>query len=207
MTNTIERLRSKINPKRYIPHTLTEMREIPEYGIEIFVGDGPNAMGYVGKSQYHSFFYKFANAEKMEAYLTNWVRNVTDNIQHKRDVKAKVKDLSKSLNASEHFKVGDYVVNTWGYGQTNVDFYKVIEILPKSIRVRQVYNKTVEGSEGYMSCNVVPSEEVMENKAPRLLKLKISYYNSNPEVAICNPESYYYFRKWSGKEQYCSWYH
>ena len=34
-------------------------------------------------------------------------------------------------------KVGDYFVCSWGYDQTNVDFYKVVALTPKGMKVQQ----------------------------------------------------------------------
>jgi len=41
-------------------------------------------------------------------------------------------------NAVHPFKVGQIFYNSWGYDQTNIDFYQVIEIKPKSIVVQRI---------------------------------------------------------------------
>lgn len=207
-TNPAGRFISKMNPKRWIHPDLTDFREIPEYGIEIYTCDEPKikAKAFVGKSKYANFFYWYPSIEQREAALEKWIANVTRNIQSTRDLRAKKKALTNEMKASDHFAVEDIVVNSWGYDQTNVEFYRVIEILPKSIRVREVRQEIVPGSEGMMSANVIPTEEFLEKKAPFVLKLKMTLYNGKPEAAISNPSSSYYFRKWEGKPQYSSWY-
>ena len=43
-------------------------------------------------------------------------------------------------------KVGDVFVESWGYEQTNIDFYEVVEVTPsgKSVRLREIAAKAVE---------------------------------------------------------------
>ena len=52
-------------------------------------------------------------------------------------------------------KVGDVFVESWGYDQTNKDFYEVVGVTPsgKSVRLRAVASKVVEpdGVEGHFT--------------------------------------------------------
>jgi hypothetical protein len=41
-------------------------------------------------------------------------------------------------------KIGDHFASSWGYDQTNVDFYEVVGLTPKGVRLRRV-KKRVEG--------------------------------------------------------------
>lgn len=54
-------------------------------------------------------------------------------------------------------EVGDVFESSWGYDQTNVDFYEVTGFTPsgKSVRLRRIGKDTVPGSEGFMSRKVV----------------------------------------------------
>ena len=53
-------------------------------------------------------------------------------------------------------QVGDFFVNSWGYDQTNVDFYKVVGLTPKGVKVQKWTKAVVEdnGPQVY----VVPGE-------------------------------------------------
>ena len=35
-------------------------------------------------------------------------------------------------------KIGDLLYATWGYDQTNVDFYQVVSVTPKTVTLREV---------------------------------------------------------------------
>lgn len=40
-------------------------------------------------------------------------------------------------------EVGDVFVSTWGYDQTNVDFYEVVAVTPKSVKILSIGNEKV----------------------------------------------------------------
>ena len=42
-------------------------------------------------------------------------------------------------------EVGDIYSSSWGYDQTNVDFYEVVAVTPGSVKIREVDAKIVEG--------------------------------------------------------------
>lgn len=50
-----------------------------------------------------------------------------------------------ALDAMKDIKVGDIFSASWGYDQTNVDFFQVVEIVGKSsVRVRQVHPEIIK---------------------------------------------------------------
>jgi hypothetical protein len=54
-------------------------------------------------------------------------------------------------------KVGDVFVNTWGYEQTNADFYQVVGVTPKTVIVREIENQ--ERETGFMSGYAEPVKD------------------------------------------------
>jgi hypothetical protein len=66
------------------------------------------------------------------------------------------------------YKVGNIVYNSWGYDQTNIDFYQVVGVTAKTIKIRQLKQRTVET--GFMSGDTEPikdsfvSDEVLTKK-------------------------------------------
>ncbi|ULO04563.1 hypothetical protein [Campylobacter sp. RM12651] len=49
------------------------------------------------------------------------------------------KELNKKTELNENdYKVGDILVNVWGYDQTNIDFYQVISTTKKSIKITEI---------------------------------------------------------------------
>ncbi len=99
-------------------------------------------------------------------------------------------------------KPGDILHTSWGYDQTNVEWYIVYQIIGKRyFLIKQIGAKAVEGSQGFMSESRLPEpERVLEGE---------------PEKAYCGPmgrmhvveEGYQRdLHLWDGKPKYCSWY-
>ena len=61
-------------------------------------------------------------------------------------------------------QVGDILVSTWGYDQTNVDFWWVFSLTPsaKSVRIRPLAQRVVDYSQG--SERVVPVDPAEDRR-------------------------------------------
>lgn len=57
------------------------------------------------------------------------------------------------------FVVGSIFENSWGYDQTNVDYYQVTRVTPRGVYVRPIGCKSVVNSQGFMSDQVVPAKD------------------------------------------------
>lgn len=81
-------------------------------------------------------YYRFATAERRE----QWVAEVL--AQEERSVQAKADREAAKKAARENFvnpyKVGDLFYTSWGYDQTNIDFYECVKVGPKSVELRKV---------------------------------------------------------------------
>ena len=197
---------SQINSARFIPADFTLHTFIPEMGIEIWVNvDKKSAIGYSGKSKKYSFFYRYSTVDRMYAAITEFVTREQEFTNRKAAEKTAKKLANAAINAADHFAVGDIIVNSWGWEQTNIDFFRVTSVKGKTIDVEEVYIKQVEGStySHGMACEVVPTNVKKENGDSYKLRIKSGY---NGGAAICQPKSYYYMHKWDGRPMYCSWY-
>ena len=69
--------------------------------------------------------------------------------------------------SSEEFRrslrVGDILYSSWGWEQTNIDFYQVIAIRGSAVDLRQLDQRTTE--DGYMCGTTVPLPDVFKGKA------------------------------------------
>jgi hypothetical protein len=197
-------IKLRYRPESYVNEIVNE-----EFGIECFYQTTPKCIAilYVGKSAKHLFHFSFNKDEsRMMEFINEKINNIVANKTADKERKEKKRQLTAEMKAEDHFKIGDIIVNSWGHEQTNVEFYQVVEVLNKKIRVREIYQETERGSEVShgMACRVLPAKDIfMDKEAPFLLSLKIE---ANGECYICNPTSYYYFHKWSGKSEYKSWY-
>ena len=92
-------------------------------------------------------------------------------------------------------QVGDIFYSSWGYDQTNVDFYQVVGLTGASVKVRQVAQRTVRsGGAGGDSVVAVPDHFVGE-----VMTKRIQSYSDRPSF---NLNSYSDAYLWDGTPQY-----
>jgi hypothetical protein len=110
----------------------------------------------------------------------------------------------ETITAAVTPKVGDILVSSWGYDQTNVDFYKVTKLSPsgKSVTIVRI-NSEVTGT-GFMCGTSVPAvpHEVSEYEGEPMTK-RVNLTSNGYSVNIA---SYASARLWNGQPRYTSWY-
>jgi len=82
--------------------------------------------------------YIFPNAAQAESYVVSTVRKLQEQATRKATARAAKSSAMASLKASDHWNVGDVVYTSWGYDQTNVDWFQITALKPKSVIVRQI---------------------------------------------------------------------
>lgn len=180
-----------------------------DFGVEVFYCLTTNkAVCYLGKSLKSFWHYRFPSTTAMLDKIEKTVNNYVLNKQNEKDKKNKITEAQKKLVAKDHFQIGDIILNSWGYDQTNIDYYQIIEVKNKMI-VAKAIHQTFLKSEGLSSLAsyVMPDKDNFSQNGEVLnLKLKYTFWNNALEVTICNPKSFFYFKKWDGEKNYCSWY-
>lgn len=81
------------------------------------------------------------------------------NARAQRKQEQKQMEEQERKNFSNPYKVGDLLYSSWGYDQTNIDFYKVLAVSDKSIKIVQVADKIV-GTSGQDDL-VVPTDKAI----------------------------------------------
>lgn len=118
------------------------------------------------------------------------------------------------------YKVGDILHHSWGYDQTNADFYQVVAATTATVSLHKIGVKTVPGSQGFMSESLMPVKgKFLENYHHALTRdsngkttgpvlKKVSGYlqptNGLPKYFI--PVPYGWCDLWEGKPEYSSHY-
>jgi len=185
---------------RFIPeHTKTIINDL--YVIYINE-DTLTAIMYIGKSNKPKFNYRFKTINILNTYvdtaITNFMTFHNDKVQRKENQK----ELQKTFDISKFLKVGAIIQNTWGYEQTNQEFYQVTEIKGKTTihakELKKIYEET-----GFMSGKCIP---LIDHFLDRGNEYNLRTKASGDSFTICNPKSFYYFHVWNGTEQYESHY-
>lgn len=114
------------------------------------------------------------------------------------DTRAKEKAAKKK--ETPEFEVGDIFVASWGYEQTNVDAFEVIEKPSKHYAIfKKIATERIPGTEGYDCCNVKPVPGAYLDYEPFRKKVigKRMHWRSYANAY-----------KWDGKKTYYnSWYY
>lgn len=150
-----------------------EIREYPEAALVVGIvaanrNGKPQAIGYYGKAQRPNFNYQFRDNARLEAYVAE---RITAGISI---LAAKTKRLAErraKLAEPNPLGVGDILQCSWGYDQTNVDYFQVTRTIGKrSVGIRKIGAKTVPGSEGRDCCRVVPNPGAFLEKSEEQIK-------------------------------------
>jgi hypothetical protein len=84
-------------------------------------------------------------------------KHVQDTITaYKAIIERKKKILEERRVFQHNFKEGDILVSSWGYDQTNIDFYQVTKIIGKAIEIREIEKKMLSGKSNAYQDAVVP---------------------------------------------------
>ncbi len=114
----------------------TDSQEMKHDGIDavVFAGPGLVATGYKGKSSKYAFNYRFRTQEQMNAHISSFFMGAKMEQDRKEKRRSEKKEFKTSL------VVGDILYSSWGYDQTNIDYYQVVEVSPtkKSVKLRGI---------------------------------------------------------------------
>jgi hypothetical protein len=151
-------------------------------------------LAYSGKRSKPDFHYNFKTHEEREAYTLKWIERLHE-IKNEKETRRKAR-----LAFRHDLKVGDIFIWSWGWEQTNVDFYQIIELVGQTIvKVRALKQKMVE-SEGYSSMAGMTTAIKDDFYDDEILIKKVSKGNYIRMAAYGSASL------WDGKPAYTSWY-
>lgn len=162
--------------------------------------------GFAGKSNKPRFFYNHGSNEAAVArrnkHTADFFKTEEAAAKMKADRKVHLKNLKAAIDSSKHAD-GTIFVHSWGWEQTNVDFYKVVGRKSRTkLLVRRIGSKIVNAT-GPMSANMTadPDREIGEVMEVTL---------TEPDFFHVGNSAKYAFGKgahlWDGQPEYCSWY-
>ena len=186
---------------RYIPENTLPIEE-PGLGV-IYVSrlmgrDGKwrfAAIAYREKALRSDWNYTFKTDLELDKHVEAWFDGLR---QHKQ----RVVDRRKAEFAGHCFQVGDIVTNSWGYDQTNVDWYLVKRRTQNYVWLKPVVSQ-LTADEGCSPMSGVESLRLDEHLKP--------IEGADPETKHRASGDYVTMRhgcgsKWTGEKEYSSWY-
>jgi hypothetical protein len=105
------------------------------------------------------FNIRFHSVERMYEYCVQYLKDLQRAEEYKEQ--RKLERAAQRAAAKVATNVGDIFVASWGYEQTNVDAYQVVEKKGATVTLREIALQTVEGSQVShgMADQVVPVKD------------------------------------------------
>jgi hypothetical protein len=144
----------------YVPTLFKKKIDVPNSSLVIYVISDTSAMGFSGKRAKYDFYYEFKSSEKMKEFLAQWIDKYFKREKYNKELKAKKKAAIEEKAKS--IKVGDIYYTSWGYDQTNIDFYKVLDIKGKKATLVKVGKNRVQEEKSYDFVVPAPDAEGSE---------------------------------------------
>lgn len=189
----------------------TSQRNIPEGSTPITRSDVPNAIaytfcnsisgqllakGFIGKAGKPAFYYSYSSEQKRAEALTRFFDN------QKRINDTKAQQRQKRTEYCHSIKVGDIFDNSWGYDQTNVDFYQVVAVpSPKTVVIRPISSQHAPSD--YKTSSMAGHVVALANNFTGPEQTKHPYGHDGKDYL---PMEFGSCSKWNGQPQYESWY-
>ena len=140
-------------------------------------------------------FYRFSTECARSSYLE---RIKADETQRQARLEERKAARTAIVNA---LKIGDVLHYSWGYDQTNCDFFQVVGVTPKGVKIREIAGRQVPSAHDTlhsMACNMEAIPNAFLADAPVLTKRLSSATAVQMDHGTAS--------KWDGQPKYCSWY-
>ncbi len=162
--------------------------------VRYMLGDKPCLKVYSGTGYHPAAHYSYRTTEQREKAVDSCVASAKRHKEYKDQQRQARKQFKPSIQA------GDILCDSWGYDQTNIDFFQVLSVQGLAVVIQEIGHTVVKDSEGFMCCRVLPDiGQFLKDSTPE--KKRICQGD-------CIRTSDYgrYAHKWDGSEKYCSWY-
>ena len=173
----------------YIRNNATLHYSEPAHGIEIYYYDNPKpcAVMFSGKSQKPFIHYSY----RSEADRDKSVQNALASLERTRAAKAERK--AERLSYQHTLKAGDVLYASWGYEQTNIDYYQVIEVKGKFVVICEI--SQIREATGWLCGQTKPNPDHFIGE-PMRRKVGFGGYVNIDKVSSATPcdadKSHYY---------------
>lgn len=174
----------------YIPtHMRGKERVVDPDGTDLAIWtweDGDRFMGiaFQGKSDKPLWHYRFRSEAERQRQIDQTIASRKSTLKYKSDRLQERKEFQHDI------KVGDIFYTSWGYDQTNVDFFEVVALKAKAVVVREVASKTVKEERGADYVAAVPGAYV----GPPMTKV--------PQMGNSLKIEGHHASRWDGKPKY-----
>ena len=159
---------------RHIPSGYQLIAKDERYGFEVYGIESPSviAMCFAGKAIKPMWHYRFQDIVRRNARIDETLKNIIE----VREYKDKQKKQRLEASASHDVKPGDVFRCSWGYDQTNIDYYQVLSVSGQMAVISEIGCESEET--GFMQGESVPALNRFIGKTK---KIRIQRYSMDSE--------------------------
>lgn len=186
--------------KRYIP-TNADLQDVGSLNAELyFYHDSKNrpcSVGFHGRAQKPSIHFHHNDEDQRETTTNRWLKRIEEQ-------QSRMEENRKQRFEPHTLKVDDVLVCSWGWEQTNVDFYKVTKSVGKNtvelVRIKAVSDPNGQEARFSMQDRAIADPKT-EIGAP--FRARVNMGSGSPCITLGHREFAY---PWDGKATHRSWY-
>lgn len=169
-------MRMKHKREYYIPKGSRKINDWLSDAV-VYLNEGNDrfdAMGFSGKAQKPAFYFTYRKPENRQIKVTEFFKSRRLSLAYKAEQKAARKAAGRGV------KIGDLLRRSWGYDQTNIDYWQVTALVGKTmVEIRPLAQEITEWT-GYDRGKCVPIPDKFTGPAERRVakagQVKINHY-------------------------------
>ena len=180
--------RLRLDREFYEPKIYQQKLDHAELKLVIYIVDDKHALGFKGKQTRPVFNYLFVSRQRMKDFIDRFIASERLSLERHKAFQA-----SKKIPALRKYLEGYVVVHSWGYDQTNIDFYKITKRSGSFIWLKKMTSEVVKDT-GWAQADVIPGRVI--SNAPTL-KRKV-HTRDGEEIGVSVTSSGWGYL-WDGK--------
>lgn len=118
-------------------------------GIEVYYEGERIAKAFAGKRAKPDFYTRFATQARRDEYVAQWIDGI------KTAAARKIAARKEAAEWQHGCRVGDIFRCSWGYDQTNIDYYEIGAVNGKTVEVLEIGQQRNET--GWLQGDCVPA--------------------------------------------------
>lgn len=143
MTKTNKAAALQLARRLYIPKAAQIIHADPARGIEVHGYTTPRglvaAVAFHGKRGKPDWHYSYKTPEALARKVKEWLDGIAQ-------WQGAVADRRAKANAPHTLQVGDVLRSSWGYDQTNIDYYQITKLIGRShVEIRPIRQISTAG--------------------------------------------------------------
>jgi hypothetical protein len=150
------------------------------------------AVAFKGKASAPTWSFYFTTVEQRDARIKHTLAAWNAHQQTKANNRTERKEFEHT------FKPGDLLYSSWGYDQTNIDYYQVVSTTAKSVAVRKIESIHTRPGSGNMDgyCKPAPGMFISAPRTHRVRPGNSIKITSFSYARQCTADSEHHWSSW-----------